>query len=244
MVHRRVQARQFVTLTLTISALTLGLSGCDDGGQLTIMPQSTPLATSTPSEPSVTSAAPASVPKHTSASAPTHTSASVPKHTSASVPTHTKRARRKSTGGGSVTCTNTNMRTTVTAVAQPMNHLLITGTNNGSKPCYAYSAPTISFDLSKDLTIDVLTDSTPQAVVWLEPGESAYAAVITSDGSKPASDNSYTAKKMALWFAAKGSDEQAGPGRSIRLQGEGVYIDETVAQVTYWQSKMDSALLW
>jgi hypothetical protein len=129
-------------------------------------------------------------------------------------------------------------------VAEPPKHLLITGTNAGSRPCYAYSAPTIAFDLSKDLTIDVLRDSTPQAVVRLEPGESAYAAVITSKTVKPTGDQSYIATKMGLWFAARSGDENAGPGKSFPLPGEGVYIDETVAQVTYWQQRMDDALLW
>jgi len=146
-----------------------------------------------------------------------------------------------------VTCTNSTMKLTVTPVSEPVNHLLITATNTGPNSCYAYSAPTLSFDLRKDLTIEVNEDSTPQPVVWVAPGESTYAGVLMSSAdaaAEPEDDNHYTATRMTLWFADGKSDGNAGPGRSVTLAGEGIYLDETVAQVTYWQSEMDTALLW
>ena len=236
MIQPRGFARQFVTVTLTVGALTLGLSGCDKGGELTIMPETTPssavpagIAKGSPSS----KTAPADIEEAPDKEAPTK-----------AAPKPTKRARKKTSGDSADTCTNDNIKTTVSSVAEPVNHLLITATNIGSKACYAYSAPTLSFDLSKDLTIEVLDDSTPQAVVWIKPGESAYAGVTTSSAGKPASDSSYTATKMSIWFVARDGDENAGPGKTIPLPGKGVFIDEAVAKVTFWQQQLDSALLW
>jgi hypothetical protein len=216
------RARQVVTVAALVGVLTVGLSGCSSsgGGQLTIMKEPTPPATA----PDVLSVDPAAGTDSTS-------------QTTAPKPA-------PKPGASPVTCTHKNIKTTVTSVVDPPKHLLITATNIGDRPCYAYSAPTISFDLSKDLTIEVLDDSTPQAVVELEPGDSAYAALITSKRIKRQSANSYIATRMALWFSARSGDEQAGSAKMFSLSGDGVYIDESVAQVTYWQQDMDSALLW
>ncbi|WAU79012.1 DUF4232 domain-containing protein [Streptomyces sp. Qhu-G9] len=129
----------------------------------------------------------------------------------------------------------TNVRTTATVVSRPLNHLLLTVTNTGSKNCNLTGYPAVRFGEAQSVP-PVFEDSKPQAVTTLAPGESGYAGVLLSaaDGS---GSNGYTAK--SLTFHLKGSERVQNPS----LPAKGVYVDDSI-QVTYWQSTMDNALTW
>ncbi|MFJ7629663.1 DUF4232 domain-containing protein [Streptomyces sp. NPDC097595] len=138
-----------------------------------------------------------------------------------------------------VTCTGANTKVTVTKVTRPINHLLLTVTNTGDRPCYAYHAPMLRFD-GAQAVFRVLQDSKPQAVVTLDPGQSAYAAIgLTGEpnGHKP-----YPSKHLGVTFA----DRNDGPINSASTEltlPAGTYWDDN-GFVTYWQSEMDQALVY
>ncbi|WP_405898406.1 DUF4232 domain-containing protein [Streptomyces sp. NBC_00727] len=138
-----------------------------------------------------------------------------------------------------VTCTGANTKVTVTKVSRPVNHLLLTVTNKGDRPCYAYHAPMLRFD-GAQAVFRVLEDSQPQAVVTLDPGQSAYAAIgLTGEpnGQKP-----YPSKHLGVTFA----DRNDGPINSASTEltlPAGTYWDDN-GFVTYWQSEMADALTY
>ncbi|MFI9584834.1 DUF4232 domain-containing protein [Streptomyces sp. NPDC052236] len=142
------------------------------------------------------------------------------------------------TGPVTTTCTGGNTTVKVTQVNRPINHLLLTVTNTGSKACNAYHAPFVGFDNAQSAT-HILEDSKPQAVVTLSPGQSAYAAIGLSaaDGG-----NVRTAKRLTVHFAPASNSGSTGPGAGLALPA-GTTIDDK-AFVTYWQSDMSDALTY
>lgn len=141
-----------------------------------------------------------------------------------------------STGSGSTParCSVTSTRTTATQVSRPLNHLLLTVTNTGSKNCDLLYYPAVRFGEAQSVP-PVFEDSKPQAVVTLAPGESGYAGVLLSAGDGSGS-HGYTAKSLEVYFDT-GATAAAHPS----LPARGVYVDDSV-QVTYWQSTMADAL--
>ncbi|WP_457460332.1 DUF4232 domain-containing protein [Streptomyces sp. TE5632] len=124
---------------------------------------------------------------------------------------------------------------TATEVSRPLNHLLLTVTNTGSKNCDLIGYPAVRFGEAQSVP-PAFEDSKPQAVVTLAPGESGYAGVLLSaaDGS---GSNGYTAKSLAVFF-----NDGAGTARPS-LPAKGVYVDDSIG-VSYWQSTMADALAW
>ncbi|MEU9912340.1 DUF4232 domain-containing protein [Streptomyces sp. NPDC051001] len=135
-----------------------------------------------------------------------------------------------------VACAKTSTRTTATAVSRPLNHLLLTVTNTGSKNCTLIDYPAVRFGEAQSVP-PVFEDSKPQAVVTLAPGESGYASVLLSaaDGS---GSNGYTAKSLEVYFNAA-----ANTAATPSLPAKGVYVDDSI-RVSYWQSTMADALTW
>ncbi|MGW1956080.1 DUF4232 domain-containing protein [Streptomyces sp. NPDC001920] len=133
-------------------------------------------------------------------------------------------------------CSGAVTRTTATEVTRPLNHLLLTVTNTGSKNCDLTGYPAVKFDGAQSVP-SAFEDSKPQAVVTLAPGESGYASVLLSaaDGS---GSNGYTAKSLTVHFG-KGTSAAARPS----LPAKGVYVDDSI-RVSYWQSTMADALAW
>ncbi|MFD7866702.1 DUF4232 domain-containing protein [Streptomyces sp. NPDC059783] len=146
----------------------------------------------------------------------------------------------KGSGGGStspVTCVASNTKITVTKVSRPINHLLLTLTNTGSRPCYAYYAPMLRFD-DAQAVFPVLQDSKPQAVVTLEPGQSAYAGIgLTGEpnGRKP-----YKSEHLGVFLADRNNQSESD-ATELTLPGTTYWDDNGF--VTYWQTEMDNALL-
>ncbi|WP_371660532.1 DUF4232 domain-containing protein [Streptomyces sp. NBC_00280] len=133
-------------------------------------------------------------------------------------------------------CTPASTRTTATVVSRPLNHLLLTVTNTGSKNCDLVDYPALRFGDAQSVP-PAVEESKPQAVVTLAPGESGYASVLLSmaDGS---GSSGYTAKTLDVYFNVK-SPSAAHPA----LPAKGVYVDSSIS-VSYWQSDMGDALAW
>lgn len=132
-------------------------------------------------------------------------------------------------------CTSANTRATATVVSRPLNHLLLTVTNTGSKNCNVIGYPAVRFGEAQSVP-PVMEESKPQAVVTLAPGESGYAGVRLSmaDGS---GSNGYTAKSLSFYLTDSGAASKPS------LPAKGVYVDDSIS-VTYWQQTMADALTW
>ncbi|MFD4552083.1 DUF4232 domain-containing protein [Streptomyces sp. NPDC058466] len=142
------------------------------------------------------------------------------------------------TGGGSTTrntpCTGANTKTTATEVTRPLNHLLLTVTNTGSKNCDLTGYPKARFGEAQAVP-PVAEETHPQAVVTLAPGESGYAGVLLSGGDGSGA-NGYTAKTLTISF-------DSGSTARAALPAKGVYVDDKLT-VTYWQQSLDDALTY
>ncbi|MGW2730892.1 DUF4232 domain-containing protein [Streptomyces sp. NPDC001494] len=139
-------------------------------------------------------------------------------------------------GTASARCSVSATRTTATVVSRPLNHLLLTVTNTGSKNCDLLYYPAVRFGEAQSVPA-AYEDSKPQAVVTLAPGESGYAGVRLSAGDGSGS-HGYTAKSLEVYFDT-GANTAARPS----LPAKGVYVDDSI-RVSYWQSTMDDALNW
>ncbi|MEY9992922.1 putative small secreted protein [Streptomyces sp. V4I8] len=133
-------------------------------------------------------------------------------------------------------CSPATTRTAATEVTRPLNHLLLTVTNTGSKNCNLTGYPAVRFGEAQSVP-PAFEDSKPQAVVTLAPGESGYASVLLSaaDGS---GSNGYTAKSLAVYF-----NTSANTAAHPSLPAKGVHVDDSIG-VSYWQSTMADALAW
>ncbi|MEU1203325.1 DUF4232 domain-containing protein [Streptomyces sp. NPDC005813] len=146
-----------------------------------------------------------------------------------------------STGGGkaggstrNAACNGSNTKTTATEVTRPLNHMLLTVTNTGSKNCDLTGYPVARFGEAQAVP-PVAEETHPQAVVTLTPGESGYAGVRLSaaDGS---GGNGYTAKTLVVGF-------DKGAAARPALPAKGVYVDDKLL-LTYWQQSLDDALTY
>ncbi|MFF0808687.1 DUF4232 domain-containing protein [Streptomyces albogriseolus] len=138
-------------------------------------------------------------------------------------------------------CNGANTSVTAAPVSRPVNHMLITVKNTGSKNCDLTYYPVLRFD-EMQWVPQPIEDSKPQAVVTLGPGESAYAGVLLSaaDGS---GSGGATGKKLTVGFQARTPNSDGGPAAIPSLPAKGVYYDSSLT-VTYWQSSMDDALAY
>ncbi|MFE7759791.1 DUF4232 domain-containing protein [Streptomyces sp. NPDC057438] len=138
-----------------------------------------------------------------------------------------------------VTCKGSNTTVTAKPVTRPINHLLITVKNTGSKYCDLYSYPSVRFGEAQSAP-RVMEESQPQAVVTLAPGESGYAGVLLSSGDGSGGPGA-TEKKVVVHFQGRKPGSDAGSPASPALPAKGVHVDGSVA-VTYWQSTAADAL--
>ncbi|MER5299132.1 DUF4232 domain-containing protein [Streptomyces lasiicapitis] len=132
-----------------------------------------------------------------------------------------------------VPCTAANTSVTAAPVPRPLNYMLITITNTGSKLCDLPGYPILKFEGAQSVP-PVIEDSKPQAVTSLKPGGKGYAAAILSAGDGSGGEG-YTATSLQIGF--QGSDRMA----DAALQGGDVHIDSKL-RVSYWQSDSATAL--
>ncbi len=138
-------------------------------------------------------------------------------------------------------CNGSNTSVSAAPVSRPVNHMLITVKNTGSKNCDLTYYPVLRFDEMQWVPQPV-EESKPQAVVTLAPGESAYAGVLLSaaDGS---GSGGATGKKLTVGFQGRTPNSDGGPAAIPSLPAAGVYYDSSLT-VTYWQSSTDDALTY
>ncbi|MEU8452143.1 DUF4232 domain-containing protein [Streptomyces globisporus] len=132
-------------------------------------------------------------------------------------------------------CSAQNSRVTVSDVRRPINHLLLTVTNTGSKDCATYHAPFLRFD-GAQAVYPILDESKPQAVVVLSPGEKAYAGISLS--GEPGENELHKSENLGVIMVDKNNKPKGEV--TLKLPAE-TYTDH-LGFVTYWQSDMQSAL--
>lgn len=115
---------------------------------------------------------------------------------------------------------------------RPINHLLLTATNTGSKTCALPQYPATRFGEAQAVP-PVAKSSKPQSLTTLAPGESGYAGVRLSSGDG-SGENGYDANTLTIPF-------EDGSIATVKLPSGGVYVD-TALMVTYWQTDASNAL--
>ncbi|MEU8587014.1 DUF4232 domain-containing protein [Streptomyces sp. NPDC048664] len=138
-----------------------------------------------------------------------------------------------------VTCTSANTKVTVTEVSRPINHLLLKATNTGSKPCFAYSAPFLRAGADAQAPLAWADETVPQAVLTLEPGQSAYAGITTYS---PDGEGGSTVKTLGVLFSTR-DGHAINPEKTLKLPHGGVFFN-SAGTVTYWQNNAADALAW
>ncbi|MFF4632941.1 DUF4232 domain-containing protein [Streptomyces griseorubiginosus] len=222
----------------------LALTACGDGTGT----QDEGAATKSPSASASTDAgtkSPKGAPgTDSTAAAPTTASSAHQAASKASTPARTSStgsSTRSSAAASPVTCEGSNTKTVAAPLTRPVNHLLLTVTNTGSRTCFLYGYPAVRFGEAQSVP-PVIEDSQPQAVVTLEPGQSGYASVNLSatDGSAA---HGHTAKSLTVWFQGRSLSGSVGRSATPALPTKGVYVDDSL-KVTYWQQDMDDAVSW
>lgn len=138
-----------------------------------------------------------------------------------------------------VTCTAANTELTVTEVSRPINHLLLKATNTGAKPCYAYSAPYLRAGADAQAPLPWAEETSPQAVLMLKPGQSAYAGVLTYS---PDGEGGGDEKTLGVILTDK-KGHATGKEKTLKLPNGGTFFN-SAATVTYWQGNAADALSW
>ncbi|MET9681949.1 DUF4232 domain-containing protein [Streptomyces coeruleorubidus] len=237
--------RKYHALPVALLA-ALALTACQDGtgtqDEGAAKPQLTATATAN------TAPTDASSDKAGNAAADTATNAKATKATEATKAkgTNANGTNAKGTKTGTaaapaarVSCNGANTTVTAKPVRRPINHMLITVRNTGSKTCDLTYYPVLRFD-EMQWAPQPIAESKPQAVTTLAPGESGYAGVVLSaaDGS---GSGGTTGRKLAVGFQGRTPHSSGGPSALPQLPSEGVYYDSSLT-VTYWLSDMEQAL--
>ncbi|MFD6185387.1 DUF4232 domain-containing protein [Streptomyces goshikiensis] len=141
--------------------------------------------------------------------------------------------------GNRVTCNGSNTAVTVQTVSRPLNHMLITVKNTGTKNCDLTYYPVLRFD-EMQWAPAARKDTQPQAVVTLAPGRSGYAGAVLSaaDGS---GEGGATGHRLTIAFQGRTPHSDGGASATPSLPAAGVYYDSSLT-VTYWQQSASDAL--
>ncbi|MFD8986315.1 DUF4232 domain-containing protein [Streptomyces sp. NPDC059564] len=141
--------------------------------------------------------------------------------------------------GNRVLCNGSNTEVTVQPVPRPLNHMLITVKNTGSKLCDLTYYPVLRFDEMQWAPV-ARSETKPQAVVSLAPGQSGYAGVMLSaaDGS---GEGGTTGHRLTIAFQGQTPNSVGGASATPSLPAKGLSYDSSLT-VTYWQQEMTDAL--
>ncbi|MEI7029521.1 DUF4232 domain-containing protein [Streptomyces pratensis] len=134
-------------------------------------------------------------------------------------------------------CTTTNSTVGVSPVSRPINHLLLTVTNTGSADCAAYHAPFLRFD-DAQAVYPVYDDSRPQSVVVLSPGEKAYAGIALL--GEPGQNEPVQSENLGVTMV----DRNNAPKNESTLKLPAETYTDGLGFVTYWQSDVETALMY
>ncbi|MFF4505432.1 DUF4232 domain-containing protein [Streptomyces sp. NPDC001401] len=242
MSNLRTSRTRLVGAAATVVLAALSLTACNNGTGVKAEGASaatTPTANSSSSTPSA-SASPSSSSSSSSSSA-AGSGSSAPKATGATHISASKASGGSTSSSKPVTCEGSNTKTVAAPLTRPVNHMLLTVTNTGSRTCFLYGYPAVQFGQAQSVP-PVIEDSQPQAVVTLEPGQSGYAAISLSATDGSGSDG-YTSKSLSVYFYGRSMSGSVGKGAHPSLPAKGVYVDDSL-KVTYWQQSMDDAVNW
>jgi hypothetical protein len=222
----------------------LALTACQDGtgtqDEGAAKPQLTATANTAPTDAASDKAGDAAADTATVAKATKATKDAKATGTSAKgTSTKGKKPGTAATPAVRVSCNGANTTVTAKPVRRPINHMLITVKNTGSKTCDLTYYPVLRFD-EMQWAPQPIAESKPQAVTTLAPGESGYAGVVLSaaDGS---GSGGTTGRKLAVGFQGRTPHSSGGPSAIPQLPAEGMYYDSSLT-VTYWLSDMEQAL--
>ncbi|MGW4895330.1 DUF4232 domain-containing protein [Kitasatospora sp. NPDC004240] len=235
-----------VAASAALAALSMTACGGDGDGKAAAAPSSTPAVTAAP--PATPAPAPATTAAGGSATASASASAGKgpaggPQSTAPKpAPTTAPKSPAAPAAAEPTTCQGSNTKTTAAPLNRPVNHMLITVTNTGSGICHLYGYPAVRFGEAQSVP-PVITESRPQAVVTLKPGESGYASVNLSSTDGGNGSNGHTVTSLAVYFHGPSGNESVGTGANPSLPANGVYVDDSL-KVTYWQQSMDEAVSW
>lgn len=115
---------------------------------------------------------------------------------------------------------------------QQGDHLLVTATNKGTKPCWVTSYPAVKLGEAEGTALPHSKKDYPGGGkhLTLQPGGKAYTAVNLFDyGSKH-----QTAQSFAL--ALRGADGHTGPSYSVALSGAKPQFSWNEADVLNWST--------
>ncbi|MFF8413605.1 DUF4232 domain-containing protein [Streptomyces omiyaensis] len=231
----RLSARR-LALPAAALAAALALTACQSsGGRAAPAPGSPGQDTAAPA-PTTAEPTPTATPTPTAEAAPTADPApSAPKRkptATAPAPSRTSAAPRPADDGPvRRPCAAGDVKVVASKVSRPINHLALTVTNIGGRPCDAVGAPLVGFDGSQ-APIRIVEDSKPQAVVTLAPGDSAYASLILT-GEPGGDTHGMTVRTVKVNLTADSMVTVPAP--------EGTYVDDGAA-VSYWQRDLEDAL--
>ncbi|MGH1554767.1 DUF4232 domain-containing protein [Streptomyces sp. L7] len=130
---------------------------------------------------------------------------------------------------------------TAQPVSRPINHMLLTVTNTGSKTCDLYYYPAVNFDDAQSVP-PVIKDSQPQAVTTLASASRATPAQALPAAPDGTGTNGRTAKSLSVYFFDR-NENSISPAATPALPTKGVYVDDSL-RVTYWLSSAQDALTY
>lgn len=230
------RSRLFATSALALTA-ALSLTACDSGEGSRDAGAAQPAApVSSPSQPAASDTTDTTDSKpSTGTSQPDRTAPTGAQQTSARTDKNKGNTGTSTAPTPRVRCDAANVKVTAQVVKRPLNTMILTATNKGSKLCDLFYAPVVRFEGAQSVP-PAMEDTKPQAVVSLKPGESGYAAVkLSSPTGTP--DPGYTAKTLSLGFYDAAHRNVKG-FTDVRLPAKGVYIDSSLT-VSYWQSDLN-----
>ncbi|MFH8339111.1 DUF4232 domain-containing protein [Streptomyces sp. AM6-12] len=250
--RRTLRTRTPLLAAATAALAALALTACDNGTGT----KDEGAARHTPSA-SASTGASSGTRTSADAKAPQGSTGSAAKGTQTSADTHrsggTQGTHASGGSGGSkasgnpwdpanrVLCNGSNTKVTAQVPARPLNHMLLTVKNTGSKYCDLTYYPVLRFD-GMQWAPGADESTQPQAVTTLAPGESGYAGVLLSaaDGS---GDGGQTGHKLTVYFQGMTPHSDGGATANVALPAKGVYYDSTL-KVTYWVSDPSDIASW
>lgn len=140
----------------------------------------------------------------------------------------------KGTTAGAQQCRGDEMLLTAVHrfAGQQGDHLLITASNKGTKPCWVTSYPDVKLGDVDSAALPHSKKDNPGGgkQITLQPGGKAYSAVNLFDYGS----NNHTAQSFSL--ALRGADGNDGPSYSVDIQGEKSQFSWNEADVLNWST--------